>query len=265
MDKEYKTKVKTQYPKTLEDAIKCAQIYDDMLDKKGITHAFASHKNKTSNFKGSKRKYTTASKAVVKKPKGARGPLSHEDFERARKEKLCFLCLGDHEKKDCPQLKGKEPERGKGKEKALHMVQVLPLEDSPKYSAVQVSHSELLHECCVTAAMWQPTMGPHELFRMHGTIEGQRVRILVDDGATHNFLNYKLVKKLHLAQTPSTHTYTVSMMNGTDKEVWDTEVKNVALHVQGHTMHLDFHVMNMSRADVVLSHAWLHGLGPSLK
>ena len=55
------------------------------------------------------------------------------------------------------------------------------------------------------------------------------------------------------------------MMNGIDKEVWDTEVKNVALHVQGHTMHLDFHVMNMNCADVVLSRAWLHGLAPSLK
>ena len=94
MDNEYKTKVKTQYPKTLNDAIKCALIYDDTVDKKGITHAFASHKNKTSHFKGNKRKYTTASEEVVKKPKGARGPLSHEDFERARKE-MCFLCLGD--------------------------------------------------------------------------------------------------------------------------------------------------------------------------
>ena len=72
-------------------------------------------------------------------------------------------------RKDSSQLKGREPERGK----ALHMVQVLPLEEYPKYSDVQVSHSELLHECCVTTAMWQPTMGPHELFRMHGTIEGQ--------------------------------------------------------------------------------------------
>ena len=30
-------------------------------------------------------------------------------------------------------------------------------------------------------------------------------------------------------------------------------------------MHLDFHVMHMTRADVVLGREWLHGLGPSLK
>ncbi|MCO5575776.1 hypothetical protein L7F22_029581 [Adiantum nelumboides] len=33
LNDEYKTKVKTQYPKTLEDAIKSAQIFDDSLDK----------------------------------------------------------------------------------------------------------------------------------------------------------------------------------------------------------------------------------------
>ena len=54
--------------------------------------------------------------------------------------------------------------KGKGKENALHMVQVLPLEDSPKFFVVHVSHTETSHECCLTASMWQQTFGPHELF-----------------------------------------------------------------------------------------------------
>ena len=59
------------------------------------------------------------------------------------------------------------------------MVQILPLDASPKYAAVEVSHTTVTHECNVSAAMWQPTVGPHELFRMHGTINKQRIRILV--------------------------------------------------------------------------------------
>ncbi len=55
------------------------------------------------------------------------------------------------------------------------------------------------------------------------------------------------------------------MMHGDDKDVWETEVKGVTLDVQSHTMTLDFQVMNMERADVVLGREWLHGLGPSLK
>ena len=129
-----------------------------------------------------------------------RGPLTTANFERAKKQKLCFLCLSDqHAKKDCPCLHdGKEVGTLKGKEKAMHVIQCLTLIDSPKYSVVEVLHDEAQHECCVLASMWQPTFGPHELHRMHGTINGQRVCILVDDGATYNFLNYKLIKKLKL-------------------------------------------------------------------
>ena len=54
-------------------------------------------------------------------------------------------------------------------------------------------------------------------------------------------------------------------MHGDDKDVWETEVKGVTLDVQSHTMTVDFQVMNMDRADVVLGREWLHGLGPSLK
>ena len=91
------------------------------------------------------------------------------------------------------------------------------------------------------------------------------MRILIDDGASHNFLNYKLVKKLKLQQTKSTHVYKVDMKSAHDSKVWDTFVSNVALDDQGHTINLSFHVMNMDRTDVVLGREWLHNLGPSLK
>ena len=63
------------------------------------------------------------------------------------------------------------------------MVQKLPLDASPKYSVVEVSHTAEMHECCLTASMWQETFGPHDLVYMHGSIYGHRVRILIDDGA----------------------------------------------------------------------------------
>ena len=100
---------------------------------------------------------------------------------------------------------------------------------------------------------------------MHGTVKSHRVRILINDGASHKFLNYKLVKKLKLPQSASHHGYKVEMIKDHSTEIWDTYVSQVPLEIQGHTMHLDFQVMNMDRADVVLSREWLHGLGPSLK
>ena len=72
---------------------------------------------------------------------------------------------------------------------------------------------------------------------------------MIDDGATHNFLNYGLVKKLKLTQSPSDHKYMVSLANGNDKHVWDTVIKSVPLTIQGDAMRLDFQVMHITRAD----------------
>ena len=113
--------------------------------------------------------------------------------------------------------------------------------------------------------MWQPTFGPHELHRMHGTKNGQHVRILVDDGATHNFLKYNLIKKLQLKEVPSSHKYVLEHMTIHDKDVCDKVVHGVELKLQEHTMTLHFQVMNMACADVILGREWLRRLGSSLK
>ena len=42
-------------------------------------------------------------------------------------------------------------------------------------------------------------------------------------------------------------------------------ITNVVLETQGHAMKLDFHIMHISRAHVVLGYKWLHGLDSSLK
>ena len=84
---------------------------------------------------------------------------------------------------------------------------------------MQVSYTNAVHDCALTPSMWQETFGPHELVRMHGTIKGHRVRILIDDGASHNFLNYKLVKKLKLPQSASHHAYQVEMIKDRSTEI----------------------------------------------
>ena len=63
------TKVKTQYPKTLEEAIKAAQIYDDS-NVKSPTWG----KSGTSKINAPSKEDSTKNNG--KKPKGARGPLT---------------------------------------------------------------------------------------------------------------------------------------------------------------------------------------------
>ena len=53
-------------------------------------------------------------------------------------------------------------------------------------------------------------------------------------------------------------------MNGHDRDVWDTVVKDVQLEMQDYSIKMEIQVMNMTRADVVLGREWLYGLGASL-
>lgn len=72
-------------------------------------------------------------------------------------------------------------------------------------------------------------------------IHGHEVRILADDGASHNFINYKLVKKLKLPESPSSHCQQkINYNQGHESKIWDTYVHDVPLEMQGQTMHLTF-------------------------
>ena len=81
--------------------------------------------------------------------------------------------MGKHPKKDCPNLK----KAGPSKDKQVHMVQVLPLALSSRYSLVKVSHMDVKHECHVTSSIWQPTFGLHDLVCMHGSINRRKVHL----------------------------------------------------------------------------------------
>ena len=127
-----------------------------------------------------------------------------DQYEKARKENLYFNYFKPgHAKADCPKLKaGRSSSNAKKDAKSsrqVHTVQRLPL-NVGEFSEVVVSHMSDTHECCVTQAMWQSSVGPHNLVRLYGKIGGRRVSIMIDDGATtHNFLNYALVKRIKVA------------------------------------------------------------------
>ena len=96
---DYKTKVKTQNPKTLENAIEIAQIYDDIIDDKP-SHGFTQSTSQ-STYGANCKMGSTSREAVSKKPKGASSPLSRDELARTHHEELCLQILGLYERKEC--------------------------------------------------------------------------------------------------------------------------------------------------------------------
>ena len=76
-DNDYRTKVKTQNPQTLEDAIKGAQIYDDLsAEKQGFVRNNWGSKTLSSGNQYGKRKFLAGSSEQAKRPKESKGPLT---------------------------------------------------------------------------------------------------------------------------------------------------------------------------------------------
>ena len=73
--------------------------------------------------------------------------------------------LDSHQRKDCPRK-----QKDKVKEKAVHTVQLLTLAKCPHYSAIEYSHEAPPHECVLMIAPWENRVSPHELFKVHGTV-----------------------------------------------------------------------------------------------
>ena len=97
------------------------------------------------------------------------------------------------------------------------------------------------------------------MMKVKGTINGKEVIILIDCGATHNFIAVKLVEDLQLPLV-TINSYRVVMGTGVAVKgkgiCW-----RVVLSMQGLTLVQDFLPLELGSTDVVLGMEWLGSLG----
>ncbi|WVZ16528.1 hypothetical protein V8G54_009510 [Vigna mungo] len=104
--------------------------------------------------------------------------------------------------------------------------------------------------------------GAPETLRVTGHIAHHPIRVLVDGGSTHNFIQKEVATRLGLAQSP---TAPLKVLFGSGEELACTQVcPSMELLIQGHSFHIALYVLDMGGSDVVLGAQWLKQLGPIL-
>ena len=96
--------------------------------------------------------------------------------------------------------------------------------------------------------------------KLRGVINGAQVVVMVDPGATHNFISLDTVAKLGLC-TSDTKSFGVSLGNG-DFIQGIGECKDVQLHLEGLEVREDFLPLKLGNSDLILGVQWLEKLGP---
>lgn len=91
-----------------------------------------------------------------------------------------------------------------------------------------------------------------ETMKLKGIVGGREVIVLIDCGATHNFIHQKLAEELKL-QAAKTSNYRIVLGNGTAIRVQGI----CRTTIQGITVVEDLLPLDLGKMDVILGMAWL--------
>jgi hypothetical protein len=102
-----------------------------------------------------------------------------------------------------------------------------------------------------------------QLLRFNGKIDGKPAWILLDSGASRNFVDQKFVQRHRLA-TKSTTPFTVELADGRKKEV-KTEVNIQRLELDTYrTTGIPAQILDLQRYDAILGKPWLYHANPNI-
>ncbi|MCO5603723.1 hypothetical protein L7F22_057874 [Adiantum nelumboides] len=250
--------IKDKAPSDIEDAVSKARMFHlingaayekkratDHQSGEGTSKKRSRFQPRASTFKPRPSSDTTPRGGGKEKKKARNASIAD-----AVKKGACFSCgQQGHQMKDCPSRKTKKPQ-------GRPSVQIHEISGNSDFLSVQVHH--LAHSPCTDCSFRTKVFDKHDLLRFPGKINGHDVTILLDNGSSHNFVDAKLVQMLHLPTRDSDHEYRVKMARGEDEDVWNQMVPDLQLEFADYKETLDFHIICLDRADVILGIPWFY-------
>ncbi|KAL4578162.1 hypothetical protein LXL04_014281 [Taraxacum kok-saghyz] len=186
--------------------------------------------------------------------------LTSSEWEERRKKGLCFRCGQRYS----PQHKCAD-----GGLRVLLLADGETLgADGEVYSAEILSDEEEEENAEGTCNSLELSSGPTNpscslsTIKLVGEINGVPVLILVDSGATHNFLSKRLAIALGLHTSPIKRT---CIKMGDDRRVWMTEgCTGIPIKLGSYSLNADALVYDLGSLDLILGIAWLKTLGDGI-
>ncbi|XP_062100900.1 uncharacterized protein LOC133806828 [Humulus lupulus] len=205
---------------------------------------------------------SSTSTSTITSPKPVTAPaqtstyrcLSEAKIQEKKRRGVCFKCDGRWTRgHECSQA-----------EVQVILIQDDAMEDSatdPLGAALGVTESAGDAEAQLVEVSLNAVVGltSPKTMKILGSILGHEVVVLVDSGATHNFITTELAQKLAL---PVSETETYGAQMGSGNAVKGAGVcRSVHLQLQGIEIVEDFPPLQLGSTDVILGVQWLETLG----
>jgi hypothetical protein len=95
---------------------------------------------------------------------------------------------------------------------------------------------------------------------MRGVLQGQKVSVLIDGGASHNFIDSALLQRRHIP-TVEFEGFHVEVVGGRTMPC-DRYIPGMKPTLGRHDLAQDFYVMDLPDTNIILGVQWLSTLGP---
>ncbi|XP_024963751.1 uncharacterized protein LOC112504018 [Cynara cardunculus var. scolymus] len=175
--------------------------------------------------------------------------LSDQEVQQRRVLGLCYRC----DEKYAPGHKCKK------KEMSVLLVQDDVFEDTEPETEEKVCNTAKIVEKVEVHLNSVVGLTNPKTMKLEGKIEGQKVVVLIDSGATHNFISYDLVKRLNL-KIEATGEYTITLGSG-NVEKGSGICKGIMLSLPKVEIREDFLPLGLGNSNVILGMQWLETLG----
>lgn len=97
-------------------------------------------------------------------------------------------------------------------------------------------------------------------FRMKGVVQGKRATVLIDGGASHNFIDVSMVERRRIPTTQFEGF--LDEVAGGRTMACDRYIPQMSLALGRYTLVQDFYVVDIPYTNIILGVQWLITLGP---
>ncbi|KAG8389693.1 hypothetical protein BUALT_Bualt01G0005300 [Buddleja alternifolia] len=183
--------------------------------------------------------------------------LTNSEREELRRKGLCFRCKAPFTPThDCPMkyLRVLLVEDDEAPLLELEEIEVLPEGEDQEARADDENIEMVALSLCLASGI----TGPKTML-VRGRMQGEEVTILIDMGATHNFVSLALVEKLGLL-VESTRRFGVRLGDGSRVNALGI-CPELAVQLDSFTTRANFHAFPLGGVDMIFGMAWLETLG----
>jgi predicted aspartyl protease len=137
------------------------------------------------------------------------------------------------------------------------------LDSNDQPSNTKALQSSVPTKALNSLAINQLTTPTRSLLKLEGSIEGKSAIILLDSGATGEFISLSFVQEHSLKSSSLPQQDFVTLANGSEQEA-SSVVKSASISISSYSDSIDFVSLPLVGYDAILGMSWLNKYNPSI-